>query len=91
MPAYLLHQKQHDTNLLSALLLEAMSDDGCIPLMDKASLIDDDDREALRALSSSLVSQTGDFRPRPMAHDVRDRSLPRCLDDPVKYLDELPI
>lgn len=53
MPAYLLHQKQHDTNLLFALLLEAMSDDGsddgCIPLMDKASLIDDDDREALRA------------------------------------------
>ena len=26
-----------------------------------------------------------------MAHDVRDGSLPRCLDDPVKYLDELPI
>ena len=28
MPSYLLHQKQHDTNLLFALLLEAMSDDG---------------------------------------------------------------
>jgi hypothetical protein len=80
--ARLLHQKQRDTNLLCALLLDAEADELAIAnLWDK-------EREYLRGLSAALVAECEVLRPRPSAADVRDDA-PRCVDDPEAYLEAL--